>query len=199
MPTVVLYPNIDTMMQSNEPTWTFGSDTQISMGEGYFGDQRMHTLMKADFSSIPAGSTCVSATLTLTYISDNSGSDVYVSMYRCLRNWSEANANWNTYDGSNSWATGGATGALDAEATAVATALQPANPTLYTTLSWSLNATKTQEMWNGTWTNYGWVIREDSGSDNQIVYASSDHGTSGYRPYLTIDYVGGGSKVIVIA
>ena len=71
------------------------------------------TLVRFDISSIPAGSQILSATLSLYYLDtiSSSTSNPYGRTYWAYRltqtAWDENLTNWNTYDGTNDWATPG--------------------------------------------------------------------------------------------
>ena len=179
---------IDTRLISDIPDTNNGTGTTLIIGhDGGPGVGR--SLIKFDLSSIPSSAVVSSATLTLTPVGDYSSNARTLSVYRCLRAWTEAGATWNKYDGTNAWGTAGADNTTsDRESTAIGTYNQSASGTLNVGKDISLDVTKIQEMIRGLFTNNGFVLRVATENNDAYQWASSDHATAAYRPKLVIEY-----------
>ena len=191
MPTYTSQPDgtsgIDAHIASDVPNTNRGTVASADVGEYSGAVGRM--LLKFDLSSIPSSAVVSSATLTLTPVGDYSSNARTLSVYRCLRAWTEAGVTWNKYDGTNAWGTAGADNTTsDRESSAIGTLSVGASPTLNTGMDITLTASKIQEMVSGTFTNNGFVIRVDTENADDIQWATSDHATAGYRPKLVIEY-----------
>ena len=110
----ILSSTADDTLNSYYQGSNYGTDWNITLGDqaGYY----TRIILKFDFSSlnIPAGSVITSATLSPYYY-------MYYPYYGCVdpvgktmiayrltqTNWTESGANWNQYDGVNSWSSAG--------------------------------------------------------------------------------------------
>ena len=133
------------------------------------------------------------------YVSDVS--PLVFNLYNMRRSWvegtssraaSSTSANWNTYDGVNSWGTVGA----------ASTTLDRYDTNLWSasTTSFSTTGSKTEALnssglsvvqgWvTGSLTNYGLIIQNYSGSTTNAVYVSSSEATTvANRPNLNLTY-----------
>lgn len=184
---------IDTFMKDIAPTTNYGTAGGLDIGDKTaLGKGR--TLIKFDFTKgtnpIPAYSQIVSATLTLTPITDNSHNARVLSVYRSLRAWTEAGATWNKYDGTSDWGTAGAANTTtDREAAAMGTANISGSQTLNVGVPITLNVSKVQDWINGTFANNGMVLQVATESDDQFVYGTSGNVTEAYRPKIVIEFI----------
>lgn len=98
---------LDTYVTNATPTTNYGIAPQGKIGY-QAGGQIFDTLIRWDFSSIPKGSTIVSANaeLVLTY-----GTNVQPTLHRITRGWNETGVTWNSF-GSAYVATPAATGSI---------------------------------------------------------------------------------------
>lgn len=187
----------DTYIISDNPTTNYGTNTSMNIGFDTGGGGAGRALIKFDLSSIPATATITSAILTLTPVTDNSSNARTLSVYRCLRAWTEAGATWNKYDGTNNWGTAGAENTTsDRESTAIGTLSVSASETLNVGKDITLDASKMQEFITGALANNGFVLRVNTESNDGYNWASSDHVTAAYRPKLVIEYLYGGNVII---
>ena len=184
---------IDTFLKNTAATTNYGPNAGMDIGEKYLTNTG-RALIKFDFTKgtnpIPAYSRIISATLYITPVTDNSSNARVLSVYRSLRAWTEAGATWNKYDGTSDWGTAGAANTTtDREAAAMGTANISASQTLNVGVPITLNVSKVQDWINGTFANNGMVLQVATESEDQFVYASSDHGTAAYRPKIVIDFI----------
>lgn len=189
---------IDTRLVSDEPTLTH-NDTILGIGQT--GATINRSLLRFDLSSIPAYATIVSATLSLRAKQDFSYNTRAVKVYRVLRNWVEAQATWNVYSTGNSWGTAGCgNSSSDYDGTNVlASTNVPADVAAGTEIQWVFTATGREELQKviaGNYTNYGFLLKADTETQDFFYYYSSADATSGYRPKLVIEYTTGGQVII---
>jgi hypothetical protein len=197
--TIVTYPadmntytitpaTLDTIMVSNQPTDDYHSLGDLYIGKVVTSNYVGRTLLNFDLSSIPATDTCVSATLSIWLRTDNAAVAAVWDFYRVLRNWSSA-ACWNTYSAGNNWATAGGLGVGDVDSTVVGSSASIAADTAVDTeIQISLDPTIIQGLWDGTYNNYGLMVksRDESASGDRWICYSSDHATVAFRPKLVI-------------
>jgi hypothetical protein len=180
---------VDTYLRDTAATANYGTGTVLQVGEYTGNFINYTTLIKYDLSGIPSNATITSATLSLWVSADYADNAPTVEVRRVKRNWGESTATWNTYDGSNNWSTAGGTGANDVDtATATGSEALSASLSAGTEVQFTLDTAEVKKLTDGTYTNYGWLLKVASGSDNCYGFHSSSSATSGYRPKLVIVY-----------
>ena len=186
----------DTYLSAANVTYNNGGNVELHV-DVTTGTAR-RTALKWDVSSIPTNATVSSASLALYVINT---SPYQYSLYNMRRTWvegissqaaSSTSANWNTYDGANSWGTVGAAN----------TSTDRYNTNLWsaTTTSFSTTGSKTETLnsdgvavvqgWiAGSVSNFGLIMQNYSGTTNDAVYfASSENSTVANRPKLNLSY-----------
>lgn len=169
------------------------------------GNWRSSTLIKFDLSSIPAGSTISSATLSLK--TTDLGSDGYspnISAFRVFKPWTEAGATGNDWVATASeWTTpmadnasdsgsdnsGDGTG-YDRKSTAESTVNYPGWTNIdYIWKDWTLSTSLVSGWVNGTITNNGVLMRGVTANQSKdIIWTSSESATASDHPKLTVTY-----------
>lgn len=195
---------IDTWLLQPQVNYNYGVSVNIETGR-LDANQKRRGLLAFDLSSIPAGATLVSATLTLVCLGETVSTDLDVSVHRALVQWYEGAKNgaapdastdgstWNyrNYNGSVAWGAAGGLSGTDYDAT-------PTDTTLITGTSahdWDVLA-DVEDWYGETADNYGWFIIGDEGTqDSRKFFASSDNATAGNRPKLVIEYTLPGKPV----
>ena len=190
---------IDAHIGSFAPTTNYATNNVMYVGEttGDTDGNQSCFLIKFDLSSIPASSIISSATLYLTQTAETASNDRTMSVYRCLRAWTEAGVTWNKYDGTNNWGTAGARNtSTDRESSSIGSiSLSATEANGEKTIT--LDAAKIQGMVSGTFTNNGFICDMPATQENdQHVFASSDNATAESRPKLVIEYLLGGQVMI---
>lgn len=187
-----------------DDTYLFGGDTNfngngnVSIGEPNDGSGiTAKTLIKFDFTSIPAGSVINSASLTLYVAVDKSDNERTMLVNRLLQVWVEDEATFNIYSTGNNWDGANCTTAgVDFEAASSGSATQPANPSEGDAVVVTLTASKVQGMiTGGGFTNNGFVLAINAASDDMIQYHDSEQATAAKRPKLVVDYTPPGGKL----
>lgn len=184
MSTLTLQPDAtagkDAGIMADNATTNYGTSNEIHVIMTGGGVPR-RALLQFDLSSIPAGSTVVSAVLTLTAFANRLSADT-LAVHRVTQAWTEAGVTYNKYDGTTSWGTAGG----DYDATADATFVAPA--TTGATVDVAI-ASLVQEWVNGA-TNNGMIMKveTETGTSKGGQISSSDHATAGYRPKLVVTY-----------
>jgi autotransporter-associated beta strand protein len=161
-----------------------GADTQV----GVYGG-RDRTLLRFDLSTIPAGSTLHSATLTLYangYNNNTMGDPVQV--FRATRPWTEFGALWATYDGTNNWTNpgGDAVGTTGQQLTAPY-AVNTSDPASGGPMTWNITPLA-QEWLSGTYPNQGILLALGGTLQSDLHFHSRESTSSGLRPSLTLLY-----------
>ncbi len=181
----------DTKIKSDEPTTIFGSDDELELD----GDPDRSVLLKWDLSSLPAGSTIQSATITLEIF--DVSPDTY-EIYEMQQDWVEDEANWNQYRTGDSWQTEGAEGAPDRGLDVLGTILASDVGPLMITLSDS--AVSVIEKWIADPSvNYGFILQNYTSADNGIDFDSRETSNVRYRPKLTLTFAPPGSNQLPVA
>ena len=176
----------DTYLVSGSPNQNYGASVDMDIK----GDDNRRVLMEFDLSGIPANSIIKTATLTLYVISTGAPPNPVVNVTRVTRAWDEGTgtgsitkdgATWDNATGNNKWTTSG--GDFDSKIWATTT-ITGANRYY----SWDV-AELVRSWANGTYSNYGMLIRTDTTSSGTTTFASSDNTNASRRPNLTVTYV----------
>ena len=182
-----LYPIADTDVRQGSPTTNFGSTTDMWVGYDHVGctegssGQISRSLIQFDLSSIPAGDSVAKATL---YLFQESCCDIgdrthIVTVYRTSASWSESSVTWDTQPD-------------------YAEAYGSASVTSGAWQWYSFDVTDLVREWlDGSFRNYGFMIRGPEGSGNdsaRLGFATREYGGTEYAPHLSI--VCGGTATV---
>jgi hypothetical protein len=189
--TVVLNPTADARILSVFPTSSFSDLLSVYN----VGTNIQRTLIQFDLSSIPAGSTVTSATLTLFQGASffSASQSVPTSVYRVTRPWSEAQTTWNVALGGTPWTTPGG----DYVGT---TGQQNVNPYLTqsdfadgTQRTYNYTLTNLVTEWVGGTANNGLLLLANQPSE--LVWQGRRESAAAFRPTLTVNFTPGGASV----
>lgn len=204
MPTLSLQPNAadgnDVWLNSFDPATNYGAYTALIVGDAYSAySTAARNCIKFDFSSIPAGSTISSVTLSLYEYAAGSGGAAPATwdahLRKILQNWVEAEATWNIYSSGNNWASAGCSSdGTDRIATPSASVTLDASvASAFIDWTGSGLVTDVQNYIDGE-ANYGWLLSADdaeylgAGSYAYNGFYSSDFGTASLRPKIEVVY-----------
>lgn len=189
---------LDTYIKSDSAVNNYGVATSMlvrTLGSSFYS----RGLLQFDLSSIPPGSTILSAILSLTAVGGAAGT-LTIGAHRGLTQWYEGakdtappaagedGSTWNlrNANGAVAWA-GGAGGGAGTDYAAVATATTAVNA-VSGAFTW--NITADVAAWVAGTANYGvWLIAQLPTGDPYKFFGSSDHATPGSRPLLTVTYI----------
>ena len=175
----------DNFILNSSATTNYGTADLVAVGTDS-GGSVMRILVKWDHATIPSSDICDSATISLYLKGDYATNACTWKAYRLLRNWGEETSTWNKYDGTNDWATAGGMGAGDINATELGTSANiPENSAVNTEITISLDVTEFKKMYDGTYTNYGFLIKATNEAvQNAWHVYSREHATAGTKPKL---------------
>jgi hypothetical protein len=178
---VALTTIADTYIDGGSKTTNFGGSTNLIVD----GQPDDATILKWDLSSIPAGSTLQSASLSINVTSTSSNS---YEIYEVKRSWTESQATWKKANSSTNWQSAGAQGALDAGSTVLGTIT--ATTTGLKTITLNAAGLAVVQGWiNNPATNYGFIIRDYANSNkDDLVFSSREVAVAANRPQLNIAY-----------
>ena len=189
----------DVNIKQNGATTNYNADTNLCVDYNGDGCQTpttgIHrTLMQWDISTI-LSCTVSSASITVNNnITNGDSATIRYGVQALRRNWTETGVTWNTYDGTNSWTTAGAG---DTTNDRYATDLMNGNsdggwgrgtPLGSITFDFDSDGVSAIQDWiNGTVTNNGIIVADNSSSDtNAFIWRQRGYATTSSRPKLTI-------------
>lgn len=188
----------DAHIDDGTPTTNYNTSTTDLVGHATGDSRKRRTLIKFDLSSIPADATINGGTLALTFQADFAGAAGTICAYRQLKNWVPAQTTWNIIATGTNWTTAGGFDAADCEQTESGSATFTATETMNTVKNIPISAGKLQDWVSGSVSNYGFLLKNSSESNNLYQYHSLEATTASYRPTLTIDYTPAGSGYTLI-
>jgi len=178
----------DTWLDPDTPTTNHQSDTGDHL-QYLTPDRQLH---KADISSIPAGATINSATLSL-YVSNNYSSTANVDLHRCITHWDVAQATYNNRLTGTAWGAAGMLAGTDYDAVPGACTGDVGST------GWiSFDVTRLVAGWAaGSYANEGVMLKLYSGG-HFFTYMADYSTDTTLRPKLVVSYtVSGGSSVSI--
>lgn len=178
----------DAILISDVATTNFGASGVIDIGEQNPGTTIRRGVIQFDLSGIPAGSTILTATLSLYCTVDYSSNARTMRAFRLKRAWVESEVTWNIYSSGNSWQTAGGFGTDDCEQTDIGSRAFSASETLNQFKDIALTASAVQEWLDGAFANNGLLLKMDTESNDGYRFLSSSDGTAANRPKLVITY-----------
>jgi hypothetical protein len=187
-PTLSLQPDAaagqDAPIASGAATTNFGTLSTTNVGERSFSSTTARTLIKFDLSSIPDTSPINSAVMSLYVTTDSSSNARTFRVYRTKRDWVEDQATWNIWKTGNSWSTAGGFHSDDCEQTDIGSRAFTATETINQFKDFTLTAAVKEDLDLGN----GWLVKADTETDDEYIFASSDNATAANRPKLVVDY-----------
>jgi len=187
MTTTIIQPsNADTQIMAYSPNSNNGAGQD--MGVGFATPNELaRSLIKFDLSLIPANQIIDSVTLSL-YTSATYVALPPIKLYRLLRDWVETQATWNIYASGASWQIAGASGTNDIYDTEIGyISGSSLHPSAGQENLISLSATEFQKIYDGTYSNYGFLLKSTLESNAaKIFFRTREYSGTSYRPKLTI-------------
>lgn len=194
MSILVLNPISDVSIYAPSATnTTLPAQPYFGVGQQGAGTLTARALLKFDVSGIPAGAVVNSVLLTLYHESSGVGTTVVqLSVRKLTKSWTAVAANdvtWERNTVSSAWDLPG--GDFYTGSTLAYKNCSPANllgtPEIFTSNGSFLTAVR--EWISDVSANNGVIVKLNFETTNAYFYfCSTEHGTAGYKPQLTIDY-----------
>ena len=169
--TTSLEPVADSFVKEGYPSSNYGSNDELYLGWSSSGGH-YYTYVKFDLSSIPEGSTIVSAKLKL-YVTYTAGSIAgrTAKAYRVTEDWNESDITWNNKPNNSDTETSSAQ-----------------IPSDNNWIEFDVKA-DVQGFVDNDYDNYGWVIKcSDCQSNDYLRFASREYSENDKHPILEIEY-----------
>lgn len=180
----------DTYLNEAAATTNYGTATTMIIGAIVAkAASRYNSLISFDISNIPSGSTISAAKLTFNCTSvDFGGGFTDGTASRLIRSdWDPATATFNIYKTANNWTAGGAaSNGNDYSSTNQVTWTAPAAAGAFDITGLGVLAQDAIDNRSGILILKLWRITAAASSD--IFVSTSDDGTAGNRPKLTVDF-----------
>ena len=167
--TTISPPTDDSHVYKNNPDNNYGSSSTLFIDDS---DLIMRIYIRFDLSSIPSNAQIIYAKLSI-YRSDTGSNPTgkTVKIYRVTEDWNESDITWNNQPNSVSVETDSAT-----------------IPSGQTWLEFNVTG-DVQGFINGSYDNYGWVIKcSDCPNDSEAWFRSKEYSEADYHPKLEIIY-----------
>ena len=177
----------DTELRENDPAYSYSGNNSITVDAPSAGNW-WNGLIKFTGISNLSGKTITSATLYLNAV--QAGSTDTITVKRCLDNWTSS-ATWNTYNGTNSWTTGGAMGSGTDESASTTCTLSNGGSGVIYSGGGSQLVTDIQNIINSINPNYGWVLQHTTTNDGvsrSFAGCLMTIGNGYFCPYLSVTY-----------
>lgn len=176
--------SVDTYLTSVNP-----NNNYTTANYWYVRSTTQYSILSFDLSSIPSSVSITSAVLSAYFYNQSGGGSTNIDVYRLKQSWVYNQVTFNSRSSGVSWDTAGALGANDFDSTSLgqATCVE----TTYGTTNWTLTASEIKKLIDGTYTNYGFILRGNS--DKYAYFRSLDYGSNYAK--LTITYTEGGQAL----
>lgn len=183
-----------TDMRSNTPTTNNSAAANLYAGESNAAVDTRRGLIKMTLpvlgTDIPSNAVITGARLIVFIQTDNSSNARDFKLYRVRRDWVVSQATWNIWKTGNNWTTAGAGDTTnDIDSTVWATTNFGAAETVDTAKIFSLDLTEFGKMLDGTYSNYGWIIKPDTELNDAYGFYMCNEATNlSERPILEVTY-----------
>lgn len=193
--------NTDSEMDSTNPTTKLGGGAILQMEQSDIikDPKQFRVVARVDFSDagdITADNVDSAYCYMYCYSWLVTGGSVFkLQWLKSLRAWVEADVTWNKYDATNDWAAGGGGGLADATSDYESDEVTVTGHELgwFQWDIWDSGGAKSMikdaidnesKVWNA-WLGYSVSLIEEV---NWAGFASSEHSTPNWRPYIVINY-----------
>jgi disaggregatase-related protein len=179
----------DTSIQSALATTNFGTNVDLAAGESNAGANIRRTLIRFDdIANLPKDAIIDGAFLWLRINQDLSSTGRTFELYRVVRNWVVNQATWNEYATGQAWGTAGCgNNTTDYDGSVVlGSAILSAAETPGKLAIFSFTPAEFQKFVDGTYTNYGWLIKAQTETNDGYNFDSADVATLAWAPLLEV-------------
>lgn len=177
---------VDTYLTSVNP-----NNNYTTANYWYVCSTTQYTILQFDLSGIPTTDVITSAVLSGYFYNQSGAGDTDINVYRLKQSWVSNQVTFNNRATGTAWQTAGALGADDYDSSSLGQATCVG--TSYGWIDWSLSNTEIKKMVDGTYSNYGFILR---GSSAKYAYFRSlDYGSNFAK--LTINHQEAGTPTYV--
>jgi hypothetical protein len=184
-PLIIQPSGADTYVRYSAATTNFGTETELWTGDR-LGVHTSRSILRFDFSALPAGVVITAAELLLYYATSSSpdpAGETYWVYELTQTGWVETEATWNIYKTGSNWASAGG----DYTTTDGASLTVPASPPQ--NMTWNvLNLAKHFQANHACVANFLVRAGTSDSYNTQVNFASRRGAYAGLRPKLTIAY-----------
>ena len=171
----------DTYINGGSKTSNYGAASSLIVD----GNPDNGALLKWNLTSIPAGSTLQSATLSLNVT--GTSADTY-EIYELKRNWTELQTTWNKATTGTNWQSAGGQGSLDRGSTVLGTVTATATGIRNVVLN-AAGLAVVQGWVNNPATNFGFILQDYANTTkDDLVFSSKESTVAANRPQLQLVY-----------
>lgn len=174
-----------------QPTTNFASSATFDIGESSSSATIRRTLFKFDdMLNIPANAQVQAVYLHITLSLDLATNGGTFEVYRVLRNWNPASVTWNEWDSGQSWGTAGCgNSSTDYDGAVLLGSLSyTATETIGTVKTISLDPTEFMKWLDGTYPNYGFMVKSQTELNNAYRFHASIATLQELAPLLEVVY-----------
>lgn len=184
-------PSSDTYIDSSNATTNYDTATALVIGSSWASTSSCRrALLTFDVSAL-AGKTIRSAKIrlvTVTYGADIGGGRC-LGAREMLRAYSPTQATWNVYSTGNNWGTAGAKNTTSDISTAIYGNAIPPNNQVDAEVWIDVSQLLRKRIGTDGDTTFRCIIGTDAtAGDNNVQFASIEHATTAYRPYMDVIY-----------
>lgn len=162
-----------------------GSHVDYFVGDNGSG-VKYRAVLVAALASLPARIATIESAVLSLYLTAKPATNRTMYVYRVKRNWVESQVTWNSYSTGNAWSTAGAYDSNDIDTTAIGSIGFTTSETLNAYKNISLDTATILGMYNGTYDNYGWLLKMATESADRVTFNSDNETTN--KPKLTVNY-----------
>ncbi len=181
----------DTLIQDNNPTTNYGTNTQLNIGESNAAVSINRSLIRCtNLTDIPSNAEVIQILLYLYITADAASNIADLRMSPAANDWTEAGATWNTYDGTHAWTGSGANGHFNSGSEYPNTGLTASEP-VGKIIVWDITSDASKAYMQtaiGGGANPGWVMKTNGESQDMYQFGSSENTTVYAVPVLEVVY-----------
>lgn len=171
--TTTLYTSNDIIFNLSQPNNNYNAQDTVGAGNDTDSPETWRSVIKFDFSSLPAGIQITSVVLRCIVRFNTAGNIRTHRIYKTTTDWDKTTVTWNTQP---SYTT-------ELGATSIGVA-----PSVGSAIDWTLDTSELIKYYKGETTNYGFFMKADTEVDDTHEYYSSRNATESNRPQLIITY-----------
>jgi hypothetical protein len=186
MPITTLISSADTYGRSGDAGGNYGALASPYWVGHATAQGQIRALLKFDLSTIPSYALINTVTLRMYRWAYYGANNATINLYRCLRDWVEMQATWNSWKTGNAWQTPMAEGAADRDTIVLGSRLcTPGEGSGHN--YWTITPSVVQDWVSGVYPNYGFVLRATVENLDLPAWYAREQGPPN-EPTLIVDW-----------